>query len=44
MKWFDRWVVRHTTWIKPLDDLSLEELNKLQQEIGKELEKRYKVD
>lgn len=43
MKWFDRWVIRHTAWLKPLDDLTIEQLNELQQKIRESLEKKYKL-
>lgn len=43
MKWFDRWAIKHTTWIKPFDELTLQELSKLQQDIGNAIAKKLEV-
>jgi hypothetical protein len=43
MNFIERWVVRRITWMRPLEDLSLDELFKLQRDLGMEIAKRMEV-
>jgi len=43
MNFIERWAVRRITWMKPLDDLSIDELFKLQHDVGMELAKKLEV-
>jgi len=38
----NRWMVKRINWMKSLDDCTLQELFKLQQDVGKAIEKKLK--
>jgi hypothetical protein len=40
MNFIERWAIKRITWIKPLEDLTLQELFKLQQDVGKAIQKK----
>lgn len=40
MKWLERYAINKIRWMKHLDDLTLHELFKLQQDVGKAIEKK----
>lgn len=42
MKWFDRWMLKRITWIKPLTYLSLGELYTLRQKVDNEIKVKIK--
>lgn len=40
MKWLDKYLIKKANWIKSLDDCTLQELFKLQQDVGKAIENK----
>ena len=42
MSWLDRLIIKRIKWMKSFDDCTLQELFKLQQDLGKAIEKKLK--
>lgn len=43
INFIERWLIKNINWVKPLDDLSLEELFKLQHDVGMAIAKKMEV-
>lgn len=43
MKWLDRYLIKHITWMKPIDNCTLQELFQLQQDVGKAIAKKMEI-
>lgn len=43
MNFIERWVVKRITWMRPLEDLSLDELFKLQHDVGMAIAHKVEV-
>jgi hypothetical protein len=43
MKLFERWFIKRINWVKPIEHLTLEELFKLQRDVGMAIAKKLEV-